>query len=182
MNSASSCPVSSNAETSASQTSTRPFSLSRDFFHSLTGRLPRNRGRFLPTPRIDAADGELARPPRLHHVVDEDRAVERLAREVHVDHDLRLLVCRARLHRLVEGLGHGHAVGHLDLDDRGKKERGGCHQTLSAVLLQGSLPASSEGVVISAGTGSPSIWSAVGATAESFASGVRRTPAASFAT
>ena len=52
MNSASSWPVSSNAETSASQTSTRPFSLSRDFFHSLTGRLPRNRGRFLPTPRM----------------------------------------------------------------------------------------------------------------------------------
>ena len=42
----------------------------------------------------------------------------------------------------------------------------------SAVFDQGSLPARSEGVVISGGTGMPSIWSAVGAIAESFASGV----------
>ena len=55
-------------------------------------------------------------------------------------------------------------------------------QTFSAVFDHGSLPARSEGVVISGGTGMPSIWSAVGAIAESFASGVSLTPAASFAT
>ena len=55
-------------------------------------------------------------------------------------------------------------------------------QMLRAVFDQGSLPARSDGVVISGGTGRPSICNAVGATALSFASGVRRTPAASFAT
>ena len=55
-------------------------------------------------------------------------------------------------------------------------------QMLSDVLLHGSLPASNDGVVISGGTGMPSICSAVGATAESFARGVSLTPGASFAT
>ena len=55
-------------------------------------------------------------------------------------------------------------------------------QTASADFDHGSLPARSDGVVISGGTGRPSICSAVGATADSLARGVSLTPAESFAT